>query len=261
MRLMAWTVLLSVAGSQAACGSPAAIDKVDSAAPLDAGGADAGPAPPPSTASLFLTIDDMEERSDLPGLPPNSGGFWWPLGDGGGLGNWFLDAARSDGAPGPRDVTPDAIIPPRGDSKAARHVQSLGTPGAMDLFAQLKHPSNGAVDLAPYLGITFWAKLVSPSGRLIVGLRDPHGPPLLTTEAMDAQFAREVSVTDQWARFVLLFDDFHQGVISGNGADRPFTANAVATIDFVVGRNGEAFDLWIDDLALLCRGVCALRSF
>jgi len=38
-------------------------------------------------------------------------------------------------------------------------------------------------------------------------------------------------------------------------------ADAVSTIDLVVGLNRETFDLWIDDLALLCRGVCRAPPF
>ena len=69
-------------------------------------------------------------------------------------------------------------------------------------------------------------------------------------------FAQRIAVSDQWERFILLFDDFRQGVIGGNTSGLPLAANAISTIDFVVGLDGESFDLWIDALALLCRGVC-----
>jgi len=64
-----------------------------------------------------------------------------------------------------------------------------------------------------------------------------------------------VAVAYQWQRFVLLFDDFHQGVLSGSSSGRALDIAAVTNIDFVVGLGGEFFDLLIHDLTLLCRGV------
>ena len=69
-------------------------------------------------------------------------------------------------------------------------------------------------------------------------------------------FAQSIAVSDQWEQFVLMFDDFRQGVVSGITSRLSLSANAISTIDFVVGLNGESFDLWIDDLSLLCRGIC-----
>jgi hypothetical protein len=252
-----------------ACGSPdargvAADAQVDAGqnSAFDAPAVDSDPTPLPSTTSLLLTIDDMEVRNDRPTLPPGSAGFWWPLGEGGGLGNWFFDSAPDGGAMRAHgDAFADSIVPPRGDSMRARHLQGSGR-ASTDLYAQLKHPSNGLVDLSPYLGITFWARINAPNSRLIVALRDNQGGPLLAAESVDAHFAQSIAVSEQWERFTLFFDDFHQGVASGNGSNSPFTANAVSTIDFVVlGVNGGPFDLWIDDLALVCRGVCRVRSF
>jgi hypothetical protein len=137
----------------------------------------------------------------------------------------------------------------------------LGPEGGTDLYAQLKHPFNSAVDLRPYLGIAFWAKLSGPGHRLIVTLQDSHSGPTLTAESADAQFGRAITVSEQWEHFVLSFDDFHQGIATGSGSGKPFTADAVSTIDFLVGLDGGPFDLWIDDLALLCRGVCPVPSF
>jgi len=54
----------------------------------------------------------------------------------------------------------------------------------------------------------------------------------------------------------LLFDDFRQGVVSGNSSGRTLDASAITDIHFVAGLGGESFDLWIDDLAMLCRGLC-----
>jgi hypothetical protein len=136
-------------------------------------------------------------------------------------------------------------------------VQSGGLSSGLDLYAQLNHPSWAPVDLSLYSGVSFWARLSSVSGRLIVGLRENIAGPFLTAESTQSPyFAQSIAVSDQWEHFILLFDDFRQGVVSGNTSGLPLATNAISTIDFVVGLNGEAFDLWIDDLAVLCRGVC-----
>jgi hypothetical protein len=59
----------------------------------------------------------------------------------------------------------------------------------------------------------------------------------------------------------LLFDDFHDGVLSGASSGQPLALTAITSFDFVVGLGAESFDLWIDDLALLCRGACPPHPF
>jgi hypothetical protein len=203
-------------------------------------------------------VDDMEEgKVGVPGLPPGTAGFWWPLGP---LGNWFVGPADDSAGPG-RDALGQSIVPPRGDSKRARRVQGMGLPNGTDLFAQLRHPTNAPVDLSPYVGLAFWARLTSPSGRVIVALGQNDRGWLLPAKSTDPPiFAQSVVVSDQWERVILLFDDFREGIIGAMSSGRPLTVDAVSTIDFVVGLNGEAFDLWIDDLVLLCRGVCQANS-
>ena len=265
MRPKTWALQLTALLPLVACGPQVTEAQLGDAAgatgSLDAGqqatleasaGCDAEAGVVLPTSSLFLTIDNMEERNDVPGLPPGSGGFWWPLGR--GLGNWFFGSAGNDLAITPHDALPENILPPRGDSKRARHVQGSGYVDGADLSAQLQHPTNGPVDLSPYLGISFWAKLTGPSSQLTVALGESIGGSFLR-----AHHAQRVAVSDQWQRVVLLFDDFRQGASSGSSGG-PFTADSVSTIDFVVGLNGESFDLWIDDLALLCRGVCQVHS-
>ena len=249
-------------GSDSGNGSIAQAARLDGSQglALDAS-SDDEPAPValPATASLFLTIDDMEGKNDLP--HPAGAAFFWALGP---IGNWFFASAGDDRDSSPHgDAFTDNIVPPRGASVSARHVQGSGRVNGTDLYVQLKHPSNGIVDLSPYLGISFWARLTSPTGRLVIALGDNRVfSSILTAESSNyPRFAQTVSASTNWQRFILLFDDFRQGSISGNGSTQPFTAGGVSTIDFVVGINGESFDLWIDDLSLLCRGVCAVNSF
>jgi hypothetical protein len=204
----------------------------------------------PPTSSLFLMFDDMDH--DCPGIHAAGAAFFWTLGRfGSGIGNWFSAGG---------DAFVEDIIPPRGDSLRARHVQGDKLTSGDDLFVQLMHPQDYPVNLSPFAGIAFWARLTSPSGRLIVSLRDGNsssGLDFLGAESTASPwFAQSLAVSAQWERFILLFDDFRQGVVSGNSSGRTLDTSAVTDIHFVAGLGGESFDVWIDDLAMLCRGVC-----
>jgi len=110
---------------------------------------------------------------------------------------------------------------------------------AVDLWAQLNHPQGNGVDLSAYAGVSFWARLDSPSGELIVafGANGQFSMVALVPE-------KAVSVSGDWAQFLVRFDDVK--------LDR----TSVSSIDFVVGGSGEPLGLWVDDLGLLCQGSC-----
>jgi hypothetical protein len=280
--LLIWSAILSCGGSgvllaeKEAGPSPTATDgaipadATFGAAPDTSTGSPQGEASlvTPTTSSGFLLIDDMEHdcaRAD-------GAAFFWSVGTAGGLGNWFFRSA-SDMPPSNANLPPamtsfpfgdafvEPIVPPRGSSTLARHVRGVGVWTAVDLLAQLNHPSQGPVDLSAFAGIAFWARLTSPSGRLIAFLRDqdPFSGPqdFFPAEFTSSPwFAQSVAASSQWQHFILLFNDFRQGIVSGNASGRALHTNAITTIDFVTGFDGEAFDLWIDDLAVLCRGSC-----
>jgi hypothetical protein len=42
-------------------------------------------------------------------------------------------------------------------------------------------------------------------------------------------------------------------------AQRPLNLARINSIHFIAGTGGVRFDLWIDDLALICRGICPPR--
>jgi len=199
----------------------------------------------PPASSYFLMIDDMDHADGrFPAVPPGSSSFFWPgpAGISGvHLGNWFLSSPAGLS----HDAGIDDIVPPRGESKKACHVSGSNLDVGTDLWAQLDHPQNRPVELGAYAGIAFWARLNSPSSKLVVAIDDRFGGGFFRGEASQSPLpARTLTVSDQWERFELLFTDFG------------LATSAVVSIDFVVGRAGESFDLWIDDLALLCRGVC-----
>ena len=194
-------------------------------------------------ASLFQMIDDMDHTNNaFPDPPSPTSAFFWGSSTSVHIGNWFVSSLGGiDG-----DAHIDAIIPSRGESKKACHMSGSMLERGADLWAQLDHPIGRPVDLGAYAGIAFWARLNSPSSKLVIAIDDRIGGGFFTAQASRAPLpAQTIAVADQWEHVVLLFDDF--------GLD----PSGVVSIDFVVGDGGESFDLWIDDLALLCRGFCA----
>jgi hypothetical protein len=113
------------------------------------------------------------------------------------------------------------------------------------------------------VGIAFWARLTGGGQKLFVAVRDQATAP---TQPPDDVFAGDVNgspwfvqrltVSSEWQRFVLLFDDFQPGAASPVKPTRALDTSAVISIDFQTGVGGSTFDLWIDDLAVLCRGEC-----
>lgn len=183
------------------------------------------------------SIDGVEPGA-VPSLMNQPAAFYWS----GGLGNWFVCTPPGGNPDSPihGDAQTADIVPPRGDSTHAFRLQGSGEPLGADLYAQLEHPSGGAADLTAYAGIAFWAKLDGDSDQLAVGLSAvaPYCSPSTDVTTVT------VAVPNEWQKFELPFDAF--------GTD----GNAVANIEFIVGAGGGAFDLWLDDLSLVCRGEC-----
>jgi hypothetical protein len=182
------------------------------------------------------SIDGVE-----PGTVPSlasPAGFYWS----GGLGNWFVCTPRGGNPNSPihGDAQSADIVPPRGESTRAFRLQGSGEPLGADLYAQLEHPDGRAVDLSAYAGIGFWAKLDGDSDQLAVGLSALAPYCSASTDVTTVT----VAVRNEWQKFELPFAAF--------GTD----GHAVANIEFIVGAGGGAFDVWIDDLSLVCRGEC-----
>lgn len=204
---------------------------------------------------LFALIDDMESTQfddilTAAFLSPTLRKF----------GNWFYDSST-----GPRrgDAMPVNITPARGSSTRARRISGSNLEDGMNLWAQLDHPTNGPVNLSAYAGISFWTRLAGGDQTLFVAVRDkdtaatqPQNDVFAGDLGGSPWFVQRVSVADRWQRVVLLFDDFRPGASVEVRPTRSLDTSAVTSIDFITGVAGRPFDLWIDDLALLCRGAC-----
>jgi hypothetical protein len=173
-------------------------------------------------------------------VPPASspGAFFWGSNSAGWrIGNWFITSDKV------HDTGLWPIDPPRAGSTEARRATGQGFALGVVLWVQLDHPLNRAVDLSAYSGIAFWARLKSATSAVVVSLNDGSHP----SGALDGRSTLpsvSLAAGDTWEQFMLPFDAF--------GTSDP----KVATVEFFVGDQGEAFDLWIDDFALICSGRC-----
>jgi hypothetical protein len=188
-------------------------------------------------------LGDGDHADDgRPAVPTDStGGFFWRGCSQGSwrLGNWWVTSDRQ------RDAFPRDIDPPRDDSTEARGAHGADFVAGVVLWVELDHPWTGSVSLSGCSALSFWARLESPSGRVVVALNDgSRGSGLL--DGRSTLPSRTLDVGSDWQEFVLPFESFP---IQGQ-AD----ALSLASIEFFVGDGGEEFDLWVDDLALVCSG-------
>ena len=231
-------------GKEAASPSDAGVQPADGVATADGVGTGERDATDDSrtSGSLFQMIDDMDHATaGYPQLPPGSSAFFWSAPSSVGIGNWFVSFETGSG----RDAHVDVIEPARGTSKKACHLSGSNLARGADLWAQLDHPFGAPVDLGAYAGISFWARLDSISSKLVVAMNNRPGSEFYAASAGASPLpAVTMTVGSEWQHFVIPFEDL--GI----------NPTSVVSVDFVAGAGGEPFDVWIDDLALLCRGVC-----
>ena len=238
---------LCLALGAVACGARNPLASGEVSATLDAGTAVTDVAPDrtataeASTGPRFVLIDDMEDHTN--GLPtaPTEAAFVWQSAGAVRIGNWFVSSREGS----TRDANRSLIDPARGDSQQARQVHAGDTAKAINLWAQLDHPQGRAIDLSGYAGLVFWARLSGSSGILDVALDSlPGGGGVYFQSDFISLPTWELFVPDRWHEFTLLFDRL------------PTPPTAVVSIDFVASLATGPVDLWIDDVALLCRDAC-----
>ncbi|WP_437731240.1 hypothetical protein [Sorangium sp. So ce1335] len=197
--------------------------------------------------SLGLSmIDDMEDE-DLAILP----------GDGvtPREGYWFKDNDGSEGGVHEPENEVDLMTPldlPRGDSRVALHTSANN--GFVDYGASvaLFLYNDDFGDASEYRGITFWARAEEGSSRrLKVTLIDKQTRPTggICDEAAGEcydHFYRSVTLTDDWKHFKVPAECLEQA-----GFGKQFDALLLDQLWGVYFSfdKGQAFDLWIDDVA------------
>ena len=206
------------------------------------GSATGGAAQEPQPVDLGDGDQAGDGRPTIPAGITTGGFFWQGCGDiGWKIGNWFVTSDRQ------RDAFDREIDPPRDGSTKAHGVTGADFAAGVALWVQLDHLLSRPVKLSGCSAMSFWARLESPSGRVVVALNDGSRASG-ALEGRSTLPSRALEVGADWQEFMLPFESFSQGVV----ADAP----SVASIEFFVGHGGEKFDLWVDDLALVCSGGC-----
>jgi hypothetical protein len=179
-------------------------------------------------------VDDVDHSDTTRGaVPEDSSAFIWSR----GIGNWFV--STDDGSV--RDAKSDVATSERSVNNRAYHAGKTQPGAVVDLWAQLDHPSGRSIDLSGYSGFAFWARVDGNSGQLSVAL-SRNGHVTSANPSLPSMSGPLFDVSSEWQQFTIVFSDFD--------------GSAVSSIDFVLGPSEAAFDLWIDDLALACRGSC-----
>jgi hypothetical protein len=227
---MRWVkLLIGLLPCAVACGGTVAKDK----ATAGTAGATATPMGEPKTVEVIDDVDHAGSDYDYPPLPPGSSGFFWR----GGLGNWFATSAegRSQDAPIEETVTST------GETGKAYHVSGDGQSLGVELWAQLNHPTGLAVDLSAYSGISFKAREVGVSGAFIVAFGANGQFFQGATSSPETTF----DTSDVWQTFTVRFEEVGH-----------LDPSAISSIDFILASGDAPFDLWVDELALICSGKC-----
>lgn len=248
-RTILWLSLLALTACESADalggpgdGAPAAVD--------EAPGQMAVP------ARLFQVIDDLDHDEG------REVGFICPI----GLCSWFRRPVDTMGVSLQADlVTPS---PARGLSQKAWHLRTAPHSGGVDVRLDIHAPGFPRAlypDLRNYAGIAFWARGDGEDEDLLVAIEDDRVIAPSYKEAAGGPkpwFTRALRIGTAWRRHILLFDDFQQVDASGNASStgRLDTA-AVWSIHFIAGLARRTGGVWIDDLALLCRGPCPVPPY
>lgn len=192
------------------------------------------------------TIDDFEDNNNQISVIGDRGGYWYT----------YADKVGS------------TIVPAQGgtftmaegghDSKYAVNVKGklAGESivyAAMGLnFLDPKEP----FDASKFDGITFYAKRApNTSGKLVVkmpdGNTDPDGG---ICSACFNDYGATINVGEQWTRYVVPFADLRQEPDWGAPRKPHIDVKRIYAIHFEAKQPGADFDIWLDDLAFICKG-------
>lgn len=109
----------------------------------------------------------------------------------------------------------------------------------------------GPYDASKYQGVSFFAKK-GPGSTSKVRIKmpdkntDPDGG---VCGACSNDFGMQLTLSEEWQRFIVPFSALKQESGWGNPRPRSLAAEAVYALQFQVNDKGKPFDVWIDDLA------------
>jgi endoglucanase len=192
-------------------------------------------------------IDDFEDNNNQISITDDRGGYWYTYAD--KLGSTVWPEQGDNGG---------TFTPSEGGngSKYAVNMKGKLAPAAIVYAAMglnFRDPKE-AFDASKYEGITFFAKRGAGTGKLMVklpdGSTDPDGA---VCSACFNDFGAEITVGEQWKRFVLPFHDMKQEPSWGAPRRPHIDHSKLYAIHFEAKASGADFDFWVDDIAFVCK--------
>ncbi len=184
-------------------------------------------------------IEDLEDGDTRSLEREGRGGYWYSMVD------------QHGSKMSPQQFMPDA--PGRAGSKHAAHMSGQLAPSAPQVYPYaglgFRLAEHGSYDASRYEGISFWAK---GPGKIRFEVPDAYTSPSggWCTECYN-DFGIEIGLTDEWARYTVLFDWMLQ---KPNWGDRKpqIATDELVGLEWEFSSQDKAFDIWIDDVAFVC---------
>ena len=109
----------------------------------------------------------------------------------------------------------------------------------------------GPYDASKYQGISFYAKKgPGTTSKLRIKVPDKNtDPDGGVCAACSNDFGMQLSLSEEWQRYIVPFKALRQESGWGNPRPRSVDTSAVFAVQFQVNEKGKPFDVWVDDLA------------
>jgi hypothetical protein len=150
----------------------------------------------------------------------------------------------------------------RGDSTYSVHMKVSGFMGWGSVIGFNVVEQQAAVkayDASQFCALEFWGKAAATTSlrlRLPDGNTHPSGMVCQLTGAVDTlchdHFSAAVALTTGWKSFRVAFASLEQIGTGYRPADKKFKADQLYAVEWALpGASGKAFEIWIDDVALV----------
>jgi hypothetical protein len=203
---------------------------------------------------MMTSVDDMEDADPQVTVNDGRNGFWF-VGNDGTVG----------GAQTPTTSMFEMFPLSRGerdDSTYAAHMKVSGFTGWGSVIGFNLVEEGAAVkayDASAFCALEFWAKAAAATAlrlRLPDGSTHPSGMVCQVTGASDTlcydHFSAAVALTTRWKSFRVSFESLAQSGTGYRPADEKFKADQLYAVEWALpGASGKAFEIWIDDVALV----------
>lgn len=187
-------------------------------------------------------IEDAEDNNNQVNVQGDRNGYVYT----------YVDAAGSSITPqggAPFNMSPGGV---NGSQYALRMSGKMGTSSVVyaAMGLNLVDPK-GVYDASKFGGISFFAKKgPGTTSRVRIKLpdlnTDPDGG---VCGACSNDFGMQLTLTEEWQKFIVPFSALRQESGWGNPRPRALESASVYAIQFQVNDKGKAFDVWVDDLA------------